>query len=775
MKGIFSAVLVLLSSSIFAQNKSEIRGTVRTSDGQPAHNVHIRLKDTNKVTVADAAGKYVFKNADAGFYTVVTSYVGLEPKEVTIEVKPNETTLVPEIILSENSTSLQEIIVTGERNKLGEKESNYVSRMPLKNLENPQAYSVINAKIIEQQVLTNFDDALKSAAGVVSGGSAPGVRSYSYLRGFDEQAFFRNGKMLGNWTENDMANIDYIEVIKGPSGTLFGGHGRANYGGVVNRITKKPFDTWGGNVSLTSGNYAFNRLTADLNTPLSKDGALLGRVNTAYRKEKSFQDYGWAESFFVAPAFSYKASEKLTLTLEADLFKIKGTQRPYLSAGGINSTDDLNAISNISFTTNEIIYNKQSSILAVDAVYKISDNWSSTTSYAYSYSLYAPDYTDVFINGNMAERSVGYARYDYDYTSVQQYFNGDFKVGGLRNRLLVGLDYLGERGIYAGGSAFYDTFDYHEVAPYITKQDFDTTLVSSTPWKGTEESDRYSIYASNVLDITSQLHVMASLRYEYMKTKSPSTTTINANDPAYTFNQGAWTPKLGVVYEVLPGQLSLFGNYMGGTKNINNFLRNDGSGNGVFQKAVPERATQWEVGIKSVLVDDRFSFMASYFDITVDNRLRTDPINPLFNLQDGTQENKGFELEFFANPVVGLNFMAGYANLDAKFTNGSDEGKHVAYTPKSTANYWVAYAFQQGEMKGIGFGLGGNYRGDSYLTSENAVEIPAVHTMNATVFYEQEKYRIAVKADNLTNEVYWGDYLNAQAPRIIRGSLTVKF
>jgi iron complex outermembrane recepter protein len=775
MKSILSAIFVLLSSFTFAQIRSDIRGTVKTSDGQPANNVHIRLKEANKATVADADGNYHFKNVATGFYTVVTSYIGLEPKEVTIEVKPNETTVVPEITLSENSTSLQEIIVTGERNKLGEKESNYVSRMPLKNLENPQAYSVVNAKIIEQQVLTNFDDALKSAAGVVSVGSEPGVRSYSYLRGFDEQAFFRNGKMLGNWTENDMANIDYIEVIKGPSGTLFGGHGRANYGGVVNRITKKPFDTWGGSVSLTSGSYAFNRLTADINTPLSKDGSLLGRVNTAYRKEKSFQDYGWAESFFVAPAFSYKASEKLTLTLEADLFKIKGTQRPYLSASGITSTDELDAISNVSFTTNEIIYDKQSSILAVDAVYKISDNWSSTTSYAYSYSLYAPDYTDVFINGNMAERSVGYARYDYDYTSVQQYFNGDFKVAGLRNRLLVGLDYLGERGIYAGGSAFYDTFDYHTIAPYITGQDFDTTIVAATPWKGVEISDRYSIYASNVLDVTSQLHVMASVRYEYFKTKSPSATMINANDSAYTFNQGAWTPKLGVVYEVVPSRVSVFGNYMGGTKNVNNFLRNDGSGNGVFQKAVAERATQWEVGIKSTLVDDRFSFMASYFDITVDNRLRSDLTNPLFSLQDGTQENKGVEVEFFANPVAGLNLMAGYANLEAKYTNGSDEGKHVAFTPKNTLNYWLSYAFQQGEVKGLGFGFGGNYRGDSYLTSENVVEIPAVHTLQATIFYEQANYRIAVKADNLTDEKYWGGFLNAQAPRIVRGSLTVKF
>jgi iron complex outermembrane receptor protein len=99
----------------------------------------------------------------------------------------------------------------------------------------------------------------------------------------------------------------------------------------------------------------------------------------------------------------------------------------------------------------------------------------------------------------------------------------------------------------------------------------------------------------------------------------------------------------------------------------------------------------------------------------------------------------------------------------------------VALTPKNTVNYWLSYTFQEGEAKGLGFGFGGNYRGDSYLNAENLVEIPAIHTIHATIFYEQEKYRIAVKADNLTDEKYWGDFLNPQAPRIIRGSLTVKF
>jgi len=766
------------NNTIHLQNnteKGQVSGKLTTVDGNPAPFVSVALQGTNLGATSDENGYFKF-SAPEGEYTILVRSLDLKEQKQPVSIEANTNTKV-NFRLIETSEELKEVIINNNKNKISSKESVFVARMPLKNLENPQVYSVINPKIIEQQMITNFDDALKSATGVVSSGSEPGVRSYSYLRGFDEQAFFRNGKMLGNWTENDMANIETIEVIKGPSGTLFGGHGRANYGGLVNRTTKKPYEHFGGNISLISGNNAYNRFTLDINSPLTKDSTVLARVNAAYRSEKNFQDYGRAESFFIAPSFVYNASKRLKFIIEADLYKINGVQRAYVGATGITNVDQINDIYKSSFITNEITYEKKSAIFSVDAIYNINDNWTSTTSYAYSYSLYAPNYTYTTLDvaNKTADRLVGYTHYDYDYTNIQHYFNGDFKIGNFRNRLLVGLDYLGERGVFSGINNKYDTFNYYEIAPYISKENFNSAIAGLTPWKGNEVSDRYSAYFSNVIDLTPSLHLMTSLRYEYFKTESPSTTLINTNDPEYTYNQGAWTPKFGLVYEVIPEQLSVFGNYMGSTKNLNTYLKDDGTGNGALEKADPEKATQWEVGMKSSLFKDKLTLMASYFDIKVDNRLRIDPNNQLFSLQDGTQANKGFELELFANPITGFDIMLGYANLDAKFLNGSDAGKHVAYTPKSTVNYWLSYTLKQGSTKGFGLGFGGNYRGDSFLTSENVVTISSVHTLNASLFYEQAKYRVAIKADNLTNEMYWGDNLNAQTLRTIKASLTFKF
>lgn len=750
-----------------------IRGTVMTADNQPAPYVSIQLKNTLRGAVSKEDGSFIINKLAPGDYTLLISLTGFNDLEKTVTVQQHET-IEADFVLTATVKELQEIVVVSGINKLGQKESDYVARMPLGNLENPQVYSVVNSKLIEQQVIVSFDDALKSAAGVVSGGTSPGTRSYSYLRGFDEQAFFRDGKMLGNWTENDMANIERIEVIKGPSGTLFGGHGRANYGGVVNRVTKKPYDAFGGSLSLVSGNYGYNRLTADINTPISKDSSMLGRVNAAYRKEKSFQDYGWAESFFAAPAFSYAPNDRLKLVVQADIYGVKGADRGLLSSvADISSLEEINFLHDISFTSNEIVYSKRSSILSADAIYRISDSWVSTTSYGFSHSDYDYNYVIVdILDATTASRGLGTARYDIDFTSIQQNFNGDFHLGKMRNRLLVGLDYLRDDEIYVGGDAAYDEFTYHEIAPYIGAENFAAAL-NVPSWTGGYVNSRYGAYISNVIDFTPELHVMASVRYEYSKDRSPDPVIPNAADKDFTFSQGAWIPKFGVVYEVLPDQLSIFGNYMGGTRNINSFLANDG-GSGRMQKAVPEKATQWEAGIKSDLFARKLSLMISFFDITVDNKLRTDPSNPLFNLQDGTQRNKGVEAELFANPVRGMDVQLGCAFLDAKFLNGTDAGKRPAYTPESTFNYWISYGLPQGKLKGLGLGAGGNYRNDSFIGSDNMLVIPGVHTLNATIFYDQPKYRLALKADNLTNELYWGDYLNPQPPLVVRGVISFR-
>src|SRR5690606_4065001 len=159
-------------------------------------------------------------------------------KEVAFQISTNGSADLGIITLYEGNEILDEIVVAGERtNKFSRKETAYVSKLALKDIENTQVYSTITNELLQSQVVTNFDDALKNAVGVESlwastgrGGDGAG---YYALRGFSVQPKLVNGLPgLTNGTINP-ANIERIEVVKGPSATLFG-NAVTSYGGLIN-------------------------------------------------------------------------------------------------------------------------------------------------------------------------------------------------------------------------------------------------------------------------------------------------------------------------------------------------------------------------------------------------------------------------------------------------------------------------------------------------------------------------------------------------------------
>lgn len=674
---------------------------------------------------------------------------------------------------TDGAVALDKEVIQGRRAAVP-KSSEQAARIPLRNLENPQAYSVVTSAALEKKGVLTYNDALRTVPGVVSEGYQPGVRPWPQLRGFTDQAFYRNGKMVGSWTESDVANIERIEVLKGPSGALFGGHGRASYGGVINRVTKTPYADFGGEARLTAGNDGYNRASIDVNAPLDAEKKTLARVNAAYRKEDSFQDYGWGESVFLAPVIVHRASDRLTLRVESEFFKFDGaTAAHWLAGPGVTNLNQLNPYRERSFLTDEIANHHQTAYFNADVEFKITRYWTSTTSYAFSHSDY--NYQSLMATVDLVrdsvDRSAGRYVYDIDFTNIQQNFNGDFRVGPVRNRMVVGFDYLRDSERYSGTAAPLGAFALDQIAPYLAYPDYLSALEGSPMWASGALDERYSAYVSDVISPLDVLHLMAGIRYEYAVMSSPSASVPGADDPAFSFEQGAWTPKLGAVYEVLPGRLSVFANYMGSTRNENR-LQLDSN---VSAKARPERATQYEGGVKADLLDGRLGGTVSVFDITVSDKIRPNPANTLYSLQDGTQSHRGAEFDLFALPLRGLEVTLGYAWLDAGFENGSNAGKQVASAPRHSAKYWIAYTLPEGAARGLGFGIGGDYRGEAWLDDANTVVVPEAHVLNASVSYDRPGYRLSFQVDNVGDATYWGVGGAPQPGRVARGTTAVKF
>jgi iron complex outermembrane receptor protein len=207
------------------EGNGAIKGTVTTTDGKPADQVTVRIKNTRKTTVTDENGVFLFSNVKPGTYTLQLTLVGYGSKEETITVTADNTVQTA-VSLSLSDVQLQEVVVNTGRSKFAKKESEYVARLPLKNLENPQVYNVVTKELLQEQVVVNFDDALKNTPGVnrlwSSTGRPNDGAGYFSMRGFSVQPTMING--IPGLTNGgiDPANVERIESIKGPSGTLFG-------------------------------------------------------------------------------------------------------------------------------------------------------------------------------------------------------------------------------------------------------------------------------------------------------------------------------------------------------------------------------------------------------------------------------------------------------------------------------------------------------------------------------------------------------------------------
>lgn len=823
----FAAILLTLFTLLyvtdpsFAQSgRGSITGRILTSENKPADNVTVSLKGTKFITATDDNGNFELK-APEGNYTLLVKQVGATGTAQDVSVKAGQATVIATIVLDISNNGLQEVSISGGRiNKFSRKRSDYVTKMPLTALENPQVYSSISKELLRDQQINNLDDALKNAAGVTksfeSTGRAGSGGTTFILRGFVTQSKLRNGLAGNITTATDAANVESIEVIKGPSATLFGSS-LSSYGGLINRVTKKPFKAAAGEVSYYGGSYGLNRISADYNTPVDSAKNLLFRMNAAYNSQNGFQENAYRKSFLFAPSISYQINDKLSFTLDAEFNKLEsaGSQFLYIygstpiSQFGVSSADQVPIDYTSSFASKDMVKQGQNANVFAQMNYQISPNWKSQTNVSVTTSMSkgsSPYYylipaakvrtitggsATAYPDGLYLERMVWDPNGTDLNAELQQNFIGDFKIAGIRNRLTAGLDYLHTNtnitfnrfSNTTFASKPNDVFDFISITnPGTSYYNFNQGKVDAsysnfpagTVLLTRAETTTYSAFAADMVNITDNLLALVSLRIDRFVNTGILNHSTNVTSAGY--KQTAYSPKFGLVYQIIPEKISLFGNYQNG---FTNKTGTDYEGNAYK----PEQAFQYEGGVKFDLLEGKISGNVSYYDIKVKDIVRAYDPNPVLFIQNGTQKSKGVEVEVIANPISGLNIITGYGYNDSKYINTSDNLnglRPVSAGPQRTLNAWVSYRINRGVAEGLGAGFGGNYASENYAVNTRALgqfTLPSYKIYNAAVFYDQKRYRVGLKMNNLRNTKYWvgNSTMNPQMLREIIANLTFKF
>ncbi|WP_237276417.1 TonB-dependent receptor [Tenacibaculum ovolyticum] len=747
---ILTFIITCLWSALAISQTGNIKGRLLTNDNQPAKNVSVYIKNSNKGTVSNENGNYEITNIPVGLKKINFSVIGLNNKSIEVTVIENKTITIDNIVLSISQEILNEITITSKRkNKFNRKETKYVARLPLKNIENPQVYSVITAALLEETQAVNVEAALLNAPGinnVMKGVGSGGTGIRFNMRGFSADIAMRNGISTAFVTGTDPANLERLEVIKGPSGTLFGNHLTNSYGGVVNRVTKKAHDKFKGTITYNTGSNSLSRITADINTPLNKEKTVLFRVNAAKHNEHSFQDYGLTRNLFVSPTLTYKPSERLQLTIEGEFYKNNSPSTYFnISRSKITNIEDLNYNFDNSYGSDYLSSTSDSYSIFAEANYKISDNWESQTIVSSSNVDNNANYLFLdFFNNSEAKRRIMNITSQFYITQIQQNIKGQFKIGNVNNKLLVGIDNYQIKTPYRRTQLIYDSIGANTPQLDFNSKKYEALLAQNDAFRiGQRDQSSFGVYASNVTEVTQNLSIMASLRVDWFNNKEDE------------YKQTVLSPKFGAVYQIVKDKVSVFANYMDGFKNVAPEITAEET-----TKFNPEHATQIEAGIKSELFNDKLSFTLSYYDIIIDDAVRWENNKGDWSrIQDGKRASKGFEAELIANPFKGWNLIAGYGYNDSEYLEGKESiiGNTPYASPEITLNFWTSYKLPRTVLKGLGFGFGLNHTSDSFLSDRNKLTIPGNTVINSSLFYDHNDFRIGLKFNNITNEKYWAN------------------
>ena len=834
MKKLFSVLMFCCFSltTVFAQQTTEVRGRVTDENKQPLIGVDVILEGTSIGVSTNDKGFYELHNVPVGKQTIVFSYLGFQTLKIRTDVAPNPsgTHTHLDVQLSEELTALQEVEVIGRKESSYKNTNSFIGTKTASALkEVPQSVGYVTKELILDQGATTVNEVVKNISGVNQNSS---YNDFS-IRGFRATGNRNSGNLLNGmraqtslWKQSSLANIERVEVIKGPASALFG---NAAPGGVINRVTKKPLFENKNSITVGVGSWNTLKTYGDFTGPLNPKKTLLYRLNLGYEKTDSFRDLQGSESIIAAPSFSYIPNEKTHINVDFVYQNFNGKidrGQSVPADGNVYSTPISRSLS----AANDFL--KENTLNTTIALtHKFSDHISLNA--IYLNSSYSEDMLE-HTQANLYYKQIGNGTNAFRYAdpnkvmmtanqrkryfannSFNTYFNFNFNTGILKHKLLVGYDYFiseqkaGSSSISAQGYLskdktkventytttanvlagsvqtpttnvpVFDLYDpiagnaYKDISKYIWKKN----TLNLNPY----EEYSHGVYVQEQIDI-SIVKLLIGLRQEWF------TETLNKETTKEISQQtSAFIPRVGLVVEASEN-INLYSTWVKGFQPQGANIQSDPDRyGGPFDYMKSEL---YEVGLKTEWFNKRLSATLAVFKITQENSLEQSPKAGKADWRVPVdEESNGFELDVAGQILPNFSVVANYAYTDARIVKLKEEGAikdlnvQRPSTPRHAANLWTKYIFENGSLKGLGAGIGVSYASErlgQVGRRATAASYPDYTLLNAVLYYKVKDVQLQLNVNNVLNRTYWiSGYDNLRnfpgAPRNINASVTYRF
>ncbi|MCB8839451.1 TonB-dependent siderophore receptor [Aurantimonas sp. VKM B-3413] len=612
--------------------------------------------------------------------------------------------------------------------------------------EIPQSTTVLTRERIEDGGYTSLDTALRETPGIVVLNNDNG-RSSILSRGFEFDSLYFDGlpaplsSVYG--TQPDLAIVDHIEVLRGPSG-LFGGTGEP--AGAINMALKKAPDEWQGYLEGQYGSWNTGRGEFDIGGPLNDAGTIRGRIVGAFQDGDNMVDVVDNQSGVAYGTVSVDLTEQTTATvilshLERDITPFNGL--PTYADG---SLIDIDRSTYTGADWNSFDNNVDDYIAEVE--HKFDDGGHARVALRYSVRdadfLYGWAGSAADQNGNVT--GIRWIGRDFEEKSLalDAFVSKPFTLFGQEHNVLLGADYrkidttlLSASGMIPGTRNLYNWN-----ASAIAEPTVDYTSQTDS------DQEQTGIYGQLRIKPIDRMTLIGGGRVSWYDSSTENLLT-GATQDEIEFDHH-FTPYLGTVVD-LTEEISAYASY---TEIFQPQTYFDGNGDLLD----PREGRQYEAGFKGEFFGGTLNATLAYFNLRDKNRAEQDTGGNYVAL--GEVEASGIEMEIAGELLPNWQVQAGYTYTQTEYLNGSAAGSVFSpYTPEHQVQLWTDYTFRQADAWYDGLSIGGGvkiYSDFSAVSGSTTIEAPGYEVVDLKFGYEiNDNLEAKLQINNLFDEKYY--------------------
>jgi len=637
-----------------------------------------------------------------------------------------------------------QVVVTARRPNYTAAETSTATRTATPLIEVPQSVQVLTRSLIEEQDRRTLGDALVNVSGVVPTRSEELLFIPPLVRGFPAEVYLDGLPIYaGNQQAFDptsLVGVERVDVLKGPSATLYGGGLGTPLGGIINIESERPNARLGGFVGMRAGSFSTRNPYANINVPLAKGVA--ARIAAEYQENNSWIDQVHGRRSSVQPSLAFQIDPRTDL-----LFQGQFNRRSQLEYSGLPATQALNGqIDRNAFPGSPIgqpMTTNNTNLGQTTLRHAFSEDVKLTVSGRY-YKAAIREYGS-FVNPDLMPPDPATPTI---YPIIPITMITDTREATFDANLLVKAQLLGGSHAFLAGVDVDRTRFSSNMGLFVSdtpngtidlaRPAYDAIYAPQLPvnYLQTDHYRTLAVYAQDQATY-GRLHLTAGLRYTQLDFEEVSNIGVANKDTYHRVS-----PRIGATFDLVPG-VAAFAGYTSAFRAAFGFVG--------MAVPKPETSSNVEAGLKLALPAHGVSGTVSLFNQVRHNIATADPDNVGFNIQTGTQRARGAEVDMIWEPTPAFSLLANYAHTNTAVTadNTIPIGSELTRVPRNSGRIAARYRVLDGAAKGWSFGAGITALDARQLTLPNTLSAPGYAVIDAQAAYDFGRFTLQAAAVNL--------------------------